>query len=125
MRSEGSRANSSSPSRRVRFATERTTRSPHSNSYGNEGMSLMWMPAQTTAPPFTTFRSAAGTSSPAGAKMIAASSACRSPAPPAHTAPIPRANSCAATSPSRVNAYTSRPSARAICVTICAAEPKP
>ena len=34
----------------------------------------MWMPAQTTLPPFATAASAAGTSSPAGAKMIAASS---------------------------------------------------
>jgi len=34
----------------------------------------MWMPAQTTLPPLTTLRSAATTSGPAGAKMIAASS---------------------------------------------------
>ena len=34
----------------------------------------MWMPAQTTTPPRASARSAAGTSSPTGAKMIAASS---------------------------------------------------
>ena len=34
----------------------------------------MWMPAQTTVPPRSTARSAAGTSGPTGAKMIAASS---------------------------------------------------
>ena len=37
-------------------------------------MSLMWIPAQTTTPPFAVARSAAGTSAPTGAKMIAASS---------------------------------------------------
>ena len=37
-------------------------------------MSLMWMPAQTTVPPLALARSAAGTSAPTGAKMIAASS---------------------------------------------------
>ena len=49
-------------------------RSCHSSSYGNAGMSLMWMPAQTTVPPGASARSAAGTSAPTGAKMIAASS---------------------------------------------------
>ena len=34
----------------------------------------MWMPAQTTVPPRSTARSAAGTNGPTGAKMIAASS---------------------------------------------------
>ena len=34
----------------------------------------MWMPAHTTTPPFARARSAAGTSAPTGAKMIAASS---------------------------------------------------
>src|SRR5271156_2271041 len=37
-----------------------------------EGIGVMWMPPSTTVPPFLRFRSAAGTSSPAGAKMIAA-----------------------------------------------------
>ena len=52
-------------------------------------MSLMWMPPQTTTPPLRTARSAAGTSAPTGAKMIAASSARGGVAsePPAHTAP--------------------------------------
>ena len=58
-------------------------------------MSLMWMPAQTTTPPGASARSAAGTSSPTGAKTIAASSGSgSSPAPPAHSAPSPRANAC-------------------------------
>ena len=58
------------------------------------GMSLMWMPPHTTTPPLRTARSAAGTSAPTGAKMIAASSACGGVAsePPAHTAPRLRAN---------------------------------
>ena len=64
----------SSPSLRVRFATERSTRSPQSRSYENGEISLMWIPAQTTTPPFATAASAAGTSAPTGAKMIAASS---------------------------------------------------
>ncbi len=34
----------------------------------------MWMPPQTTRPPLRTAASAAGTSAPTGAKMIAASS---------------------------------------------------
>src|SRR5207247_914041 len=50
----------SSPSARVRFATERITRSPHSSSYGKRGMSLMWMPAQTTVPPFARTEGAEG-----------------------------------------------------------------
>src|ERR671936_1217509 len=69
----GASARNSAPSRRVRFATERKVRSPQRSSYGKEGMSVMWMPAQTTLPPFATARSATGTSSPTGAKMIAAS----------------------------------------------------
>ena len=40
-------------------------------------MSDMWMPPQTTRPPFLTAFSAAGTSAPTGAKMIAASSGSR------------------------------------------------
>ena len=58
----GASARNSSPSWRVRLATERTTRSSQRMSYGNEGMSLMWISAQTTAPPLSTARSAAGTS---------------------------------------------------------------
>src|SRR3989304_3281052 len=42
-------------------------------------MSLMWIPAQTTLPPLRTARSAAGTSSPAGANRSAAA---RSPGGP-------------------------------------------
>src|SRR6266511_2188464 len=121
----GASARNSSPSRRVRFATERSTRSPQSNSYGNDGMSLMWIPAHTTVPPFATAASAAGTSSPAGAKMIAASSSSGGLPAPAHSAPSSRANACASTSRSRVTANTRRPSCRATCATMCAAAPKP
>src|SRR5262249_33963874 len=81
----------------VRLATDLTRRSPHSSSYGNDGMSLMWIPAQITAPPLATARNAAGTSGPAGAKMIAASSssgAGRSDGP-AQSAPSSRANAAA------------------------------
>ena len=69
-------------------------------------MSDMWMPPQTTRPPFFTALSAAGTSAPTGAKMIAASSGSGgvSSEPPAQTAPSERAKSCAAVSPLRVKA---------------------
>ena len=52
-------------------------------------MSLMWIPAQTTQPPFADAVSAAGTSSPAAANTMAASSSSggRSSEPPAHSAP--------------------------------------
>ena len=55
-------------------------------------MSVMWMPAHTTVPPGASAFSAWGTSSPAEAKMIAASSGsggCSS-LPPAHVAPTVR-----------------------------------
>ena len=53
----------------------------------------MWMPAQTTVPPRSTARSAAGTSAPTGAKMIAASSVSGGALsePPAQAAPSSRA----------------------------------
>ena len=44
-------ARNSSPSRRVRLATERITRSSHNAAYGNVGMSLIWIPPHTTTPP--------------------------------------------------------------------------
>jgi len=74
-------------------------------------MSLMWMPAHTTVPPLTTARSAAGTSGPAGAKMMAASSGSGGGASevPAHSAPNPSAKRCASRSPARVKANTRRP----------------
>src|SRR5581483_4195875 len=58
------------------------------------GRSLMWMPAQTTAPPRSRARSAWRTSGPTGAKMIAASSGSggASSDAPAHTAPSSRAS---------------------------------
>src|SRR5439155_636435 len=68
------RARNPSASCRVTFATQQTVRSPHRSSYGNRGMPLMWIPPQTTVPPFRTALSATGTREPTGAKMIAASS---------------------------------------------------
>src|SRR5438093_1047538 len=59
-------------------------------------MSLIWMPAQTTVPPFTTARSAAGTSAPTGAKMIAASSGSGGEA---SLAPGPAKTACPAAPP--------------------------
>ncbi len=86
----------------------------------------MWMPAQTTAPPGASARSATVTSSPTGAKMIAASSSSgRSSEPPAHSAPSSRANACVAVSPGRVNANTRRPWCTATWQTMCAEAPKP
>ena len=58
----------------MRFATERTTRSPHSSEYGIAGMSVMWMPPSTSVPPLASAASASGTSGPTGAKMMAPSS---------------------------------------------------
>jgi hypothetical protein len=74
-------------------------------------MSLMWMPPHTTVPPLATADRAAGTSSPAGAKMIAASSSTGGlvSEAPAQTAPRSRANSWAFESPGRVKARTWRP----------------
>ena len=69
-------------------------------------MSLMWMPPHTTVPPGRTAASAAGTSAPTGAKMMAASSATGAGASesPAHTAPMSRANARAFSSPGRTKA---------------------
>jgi hypothetical protein len=63
----------------------------------------MWMPAQTTRPPGATARSAAGTSAPTGAKMIAASSGAGAAAveSPAQAAPRPLAKSRPRVSPGR------------------------
>ena len=49
----------------------------------------MWMPAQTTVPPGATARRATGTSSPAGAKMIAASSGSAARRPGSETSEPP------------------------------------
>jgi hypothetical protein len=83
-------------------------------------MSLMWIPAQTTVPPRSTARRAAGTSSPAGAKRMAASrgSGGVSPESPAHSAPRDRANARASRSPGRVKAKTRRPWWRATWMTM-------
>src|SRR6266568_3851535 len=71
-------------------------------------MSLMWIPAHTTVPPFATARSASGTSAPTGAKMMAASSSSggTSVESPAQAAPIAHANACPAASPGRVTDET-------------------
>ncbi len=60
----------------------------------------MWMPAQTTVPPGATARRATGTSSPAGAKTIAASSASGGPASPSSETSEPPSVSPAQTAPS-------------------------
>jgi hypothetical protein len=69
-------------------------------------MSDMWMPPHTTMPAGPTAASAAGTSEPTGAKMIAASSGCggASSEAPAQTAPSSRAKACVFSSPARVKA---------------------
>jgi len=87
----------------------------------------MWIPAQTTTPPLATAASAVGTSSPTGAKMIAASSSSGGAVPvsPAHSVPSSRANRCAASSPDRVKAKTRLPSWRATWATMWALAPKP
>ena len=74
-------------------------------------MSLMWMPAQTTVAPLQVAASACGTSSPAGANRIAASSGDGGMASdgPAQAAPSARANAWERVSPGRVKANTSRP----------------
>lgn len=73
---------------------------------GNDGLSLMWMPPQTTMPPLATALSACGTNSPTGAEIMAASSSSGGDvaASPAQTAPSDLANRCAAVSPGRVKA---------------------
>ena len=87
----------------------------------------MWIPPQTTLPPLASARSAAGTSSPAGAKISAASSSSGGgpSASPAHSAPSSSANACVSSSPARVNANTRRPWWTATWQMMCAAEPKP
>src|ERR1051326_2117341 len=68
-------------------------------------MSLIWMPPQTTDPPGFTARSASGTRSPTGAKMIAASrgSGGGLSESPVQTATMPSANAPAFSSPTRSN----------------------
>ena len=90
-------------------------------------MALMWMPAQTTAPPGASARSAAGTSAPTGAKISAASSSEGGAASesPAQAAPRARANRFAASSPGRTKAKTCRPWWRATWAMMWAAAPKP
>ena len=97
----------------------------------------MWMPAQTTVPPGATARRATGTSSPAGAKMIAASSGSGSPplpgsetseppsVSPAQAAPSSSAKRCVSASPGRVSANTRRPWWAATWQTMWAEAPKP
>ena len=87
----------------------------------------MWMPAVTTVAPFAVARSAAGTSSPSGAKMMAASSSSGAgpSESPAHSAPSSRASAWASVSSARVKAKTRLPWWRATWQTMCAEAPKP
>ena len=87
----------------------------------------MWIPAQTTTPPFLTARSPAGTSAPTGAKIRVASrrTGGASSEPPAQAAPRVRAKACPSASPGLVNAKTSRPCWTATWVRMWAAPPKP
>ena len=91
-------------------------------------MSLMWMPAHTTDAAAPTARSAAGTSSPTGAKMIAASSS--SGAGPSRVAgplaaELAREGLRRPRRPARVKAKTRRPWCRATWQTMWALAPKP
>src|SRR5262245_22478071 len=123
----GARARNSTPSSRVRFATERRTRSSQRSSYGKPGMSDMWMPAQTIVPPLAVARSAFGTSVPTGAKMIAPSSSSGggSSDQPAHSQPSSSANARPSSSPWRTKPNSRRPSWRATCAMMWADAPKP
>ena len=87
----------------------------------------MWMPAHTTVPPFAIARSAAGTSAPTGAKMIAASSGAGGAAvdSPAHVAPSSRANACADVVAGAREREDLAPLPRRDLATMCAAAPKP
>jgi hypothetical protein len=78
---------------RVRFATDRTMRSSQSRRYGNDGMSLMWMPRKTTMPTGCGPRECFGDERPTGAKMMALSSGSGGGSfeGPAHVAPTSRA----------------------------------
>ena len=118
--------NSSWPSCRVRFATERSTRSPQRSSYGKDGIALMWMPAQTTVPPLRDRRQRLGDELACGGEDDRGVELLRPLADgPARTAPSSRASDWAASSPGRVKAKTRRPSWRASWATMCAAAPKP
>ena len=106
IRCSAASARNSRASVRVKFATERSVRSPQSREYRKAGMSLMWIPPQTTVPPGLTALNASGTKFPTGAKIIAASSS-RGAGPsegPAQIAPIARAKFSAFWSPGRTNA---------------------
>ena len=88
----------------------------------------MWIPAQTTVAALGDARaSAAGTSSPAGAKMIAASSS--SGGAPGAARPLgaelARERLRVLVARAREREQTRRPCARATCATMCAAAPKP
>src|SRR3972149_2534639 len=69
-------------------------------------MSLMWMPAQTTVPPGSTARRATGTSSPAGANRIAASSGSGGASPPAPAHPAPPRGGAPGEAPSAAQVLT-------------------
>ena len=95
-------ARNSRASARVRLATDTSLRSPHSRRYGNAGMSVMCMPPH-DASALADGPQAMGTSSPTGAKMMAASrgSGGSTPLSPAQAAPSVRACNWATASPGR------------------------
>jgi hypothetical protein len=70
---EAASSMNSRASRRVTFATLRIQRSHQSRSYENSGMRSRWIALIATVPPRSSVRSAAITTSPTGANVIAAS----------------------------------------------------
>ena len=118
-------ARNSRASSRVKFATERSTRSRHSRSYENAGMPSRWMALIATVPAGPTAASADTTTDPAGANVTAASSGSGggSSYPPTHTAPSSRARSCSAGE--RENTNTSQPQWRATWIARWADDPNP
>src|ERR1051326_8317272 len=88
------------------------------------GVGLIWIPASASVPPFFNAFRAAGIISPAGAKIIAASSLTGGSAsvPPAHSAPSSMASFWCRSS--RVEAYTFTPQWGATWMATWAAEPK-
>ena len=115
----------SAASPRVRLATDSSCRSSHSKRYGNDGMSLMWMPPQTTRRPCARPAAPRAQARPTGAKMIAASSASGGP----RRSRRPRRASERAKPAPRIAGSSERehrrPCCRATCAIRCAAAPKP
>ncbi len=88
----------------------------------------MWMPAHTTVPPRVDRTQRGGHQCADRGEDDRRVQRLRwgtASEPPAQTAPISRANSCAAVSPGLVKANTVRPCQRATWAMMCAAAPKP